>query len=120
MDREAPSLLSVHPPQAIVFPLGEIATANIIPVGPSPIGGLKILTSLPAGTSQSRTVLSWEHVTINWFWASTAILVMIDVCIPISIRRMGSSRTPDACAPSAKIDTMSGRANSTVDQCVVL
>jgi hypothetical protein len=90
MEREVSPPLSVRPPQAIVFPSGEIATANIIPKGPSPIGGRKIFRSFPVEVSQSRTVLSVDPVTMNWVWASTPILDMIDECIPISMRRIGS------------------------------
>src|SRR4030042_6327179 len=116
MERDAPSPLAVRPPQAVLFPSAEIATANIIPQGPSPIGGLKILTSLPGESSQSRTVLSWEPVTTNWFWASIPILIIRDVCIPISIWRKGSLDTPEEYALSDKIVTISAKQNRTLDQ----
>jgi hypothetical protein len=40
---------------------------------------------------------------MNWFWASTAILDMIDECIPISMRRIGSFDIPDECNSPVRI-----------------
>jgi hypothetical protein len=42
-------------------------------------------------------------VTINWFLASTPMLVTHVECMPISIRRIGSSGTPDEWILPVKI-----------------
>src|SRR4030067_2435383 len=120
MERFVPSPLAVRPPQAIVFPSGETATANIIPIGPSPIGGLKILMGLPVESSQSGTVLSHDPVTINWFLASIPILLMNDVCIPISMRRKGSLGISDGSVLSLKSNTESIEINKSSEQFILL
>jgi hypothetical protein len=74
-------------------------TANIIPTEPSPVGGRKILLSLPIEGSFSGPV------TMNWFLASIPMLVIHVECIPISMWRIGSFDIPDKSNSQVKINT---------------
>ena len=106
MDWDFSQVNRVRPPQATVFPSGEMATETILPASPSSIGGLRILISLPVDNSHTRTVLSMEPVTKNLFCASIPILLMSPVCTPVSMRRIGSFGTSDECTLSTSfVDT---------------
>jgi len=87
---DEPPANCVNPPAATVLPSGEMATALILPSLPSPMGGRRIFSRFPFFISHTRTVLSCEPVTRKRFWASTPILPIFAVCIPVSMRSMGA------------------------------
>jgi hypothetical protein len=51
---------------------------------------------------------------MNWFLASTPMLVIHAECIPISMRSIGSSGTPDECPLPVEMRTSSIEMNRTV------